>query len=64
MRASTKLCIKAFRAMMVTALIAVGCVTRHAALAEQAGAERGDLQRNATASQIVTFVQSTKISAR
>ncbi|HWE77916.1 MAG TPA: hypothetical protein VG270_05260 [Pseudolabrys sp.] len=64
MRASTEVCIKAFRVLMVTAPIAVGCVTRHAALAEQTGAERADLQRHATTSQIVTFVQSTKISAR
>jgi hypothetical protein len=64
MRGSTKVWIKVFRGMAVTALIAIGCVARHAALAEQAGIERADLQRHATASQIVTFVQSTKISAR
>ena len=62
MRTRTKVWIKAFRAMAVTALIIVGCVARHAALAEVA--ERSDLQRHATAGQIVSFVQSTKISAR
>jgi hypothetical protein len=64
MRASTKVWIKAFRATAVTALIIVSCMARHAALAQQAATERSDLQRHATAGQIVSFVQSAKISAR
>jgi hypothetical protein len=64
MRAGMKVWIKAFRATVVTALIIIGCVARHAALAEQAATERSDLQRHATAGQIVSFVQSTKISPR
>jgi hypothetical protein len=64
MRTRTKVWIKAFRTTAVTALIIVGCVARHAALAERAVAERTDLQQHATAGQIVSFVQSTKISAR
>jgi hypothetical protein len=61
MHASTKVWINAFRAIVVIALIAVGCAARHAALA---ATEHDDLQRHATASQIVSFVQATKISAR
>ena len=63
MHASTKVWIKAFRGVVVIALIAVGCAARHAALA-QAATEHDDLQRHATTSQIVSFVQATKISAR
>jgi hypothetical protein len=61
MGASTKVWIKAFRGLAVTMLIVLGGVARHAALA---ATERADLQQHATESQIVTFVQSTKISAR
>ena len=46
MHASPKVTIKAFRFVALTVLIAGGCLVRHAALAQQAGIKRTDLQRH------------------
>ena len=46
MPASTHVAIKAFRLVALTLLIAGSCVVRHAALAQQPGIKRTDLQRH------------------
>jgi quercetin dioxygenase-like cupin family protein len=46
MYASPKVTIKAFRFVALTVLIAGSCLVRHAALAQQAGIKRTDLQRH------------------
>ena len=46
MHASPKVTIKAFRFVALTVLIAGSCLVRHAALAQQAGIKRTDLQRH------------------
>ncbi len=46
MHASPKVTIKAFRLLALTVLIAGSCPVRHAALAQQAGIKRTDLQRH------------------
>ena len=46
MHLSTKVTVKAFRLAALTLLIAGSCVMRHAALAQQPGIKRTDLQRH------------------
>jgi quercetin dioxygenase-like cupin family protein len=46
MQASPKVTIKVFRFVALTVLIAGSCLVRHAALAQQAGIKRTDLQRH------------------
>ncbi len=46
MPASTHVAVKAFRLVALTLLIAGSCLVRHAALAQQPGIKRTDLQRH------------------